>query len=74
MIHLCFGTTWPHTASYSGLRTPFSCASGRRIAALNDPPSDVPDDTRVGATAAAGTNSEERTNSPGAAANTSAWR
>ncbi|MET9177307.1 hypothetical protein ABZX88_03655 [Kitasatospora aureofaciens] len=54
-----FGTTGPHTASYSGLGTLSSCASGRRIAALNAPLSDVPDGTRVGATAATGANSEE---------------
>ncbi|WP_344440417.1 hypothetical protein [Kitasatospora nipponensis] len=53
------GPTWPTMSPFMGLRTLTSCDSGRRMTALNAPPSDVPDGTTVGTTAAGGADSEQ---------------
>ncbi|MGW3039678.1 RICIN domain-containing protein [Kitasatospora sp. NPDC001159] len=49
----------PRTPSYGGLGTLTSCDSGRRLAVLNAPPSDVPDGAVVGTTAPTGADAEE---------------
>ncbi|MFJ8623135.1 RICIN domain-containing protein [Kitasatospora sp. NPDC093550] len=54
-----FDPDGPRTPSYGGLGTLASCASGRRLAVLDAPPSDVPDGAPVGTVAPTGGNGEE---------------
>ncbi|MFD0350574.1 hypothetical protein ACFQ0M_40235 [Kitasatospora aburaviensis] len=49
----------PHAPAYGGLGTLTACDSGRRLAVLNAPLTDVPDGAQVGATAPTGANGEE---------------
>ncbi|MCG6497984.1 hypothetical protein [Kitasatospora sp. A2-31] len=49
----------PRTPAYGGLGTLTACDSGRRLAVLDAPLTDVPDGARVGATAPTGANGEE---------------
>ncbi|MFD0279896.1 hypothetical protein ACFVHB_39220 [Kitasatospora sp. NPDC127111] len=54
-----FETDGPRNPSYGGLGTLTACDSGRRLAVLDAPLSDVPDGARVGSTAPTGANGEE---------------
>ncbi|MBP0455851.1 hypothetical protein J5Y04_40965 [Kitasatospora sp. RG8] len=54
-----FESDGPRNPSYGGLGTLTACDSGRRLAVLDAPLSDVPDGARVGATAPTGANGEE---------------
>ncbi|MET8629624.1 hypothetical protein ABZW30_38845 [Kitasatospora sp. NPDC004669] len=54
-----FGPDGPGSPSYGGLGTLTSCHSGRRLAVLDAPPTEVPDGAPVGGTAPTGANGEE---------------
>ncbi|WP_395293001.1 hypothetical protein ACF9IK_04915 [Kitasatospora hibisci] len=54
-----FGPDGPRAPAYGGLGTLTACDSGRRLAVLDAPLTDVPDGARVGATEPTGANGEE---------------